>query len=169
MPPVPYPPLRGTFPSRGRRTIRGYRHLKCSEAATRALNPSYQSLRAAKSQNTHPVCSGFSIGGEAAPSFFTSPTAGARRKALPYREAWLCIEICRRSAAVMGSALPPRPPFPRLRPYVIIYLMKLLFLKRRLLYGKNTYQPRQGFLRHRDRQRAHPPRRRCGLFPHGCA
>ena len=63
----------------------------------------------------------------------------------------------------------PKPPFPRLRPYVIIYLMKLLFLKRRLLYGKNTYQPRQGFLRHRDRQRAHPPRRRCGLFPHGCA
>ena len=39
MPPVPYPPLRGTFPSRGRLTIRGYRHLKCGEAATRALNP----------------------------------------------------------------------------------------------------------------------------------
>ena len=34
MPPVPYPPLRGTFPSRGRLTIREYRHLKCDEAAT---------------------------------------------------------------------------------------------------------------------------------------
>ena len=31
---VPYPPLRGTFPSRGRLTIRKYRHLKCGEAAT---------------------------------------------------------------------------------------------------------------------------------------
>ena len=39
MPPVPYPPLRGTFPSRGRLTIRGYRHLKCGEAATSTLNP----------------------------------------------------------------------------------------------------------------------------------
>ena len=37
IPLVPYPPLRGTFPSRGRLTIRGYRHLKCGEAATRAL------------------------------------------------------------------------------------------------------------------------------------
>ena len=36
----------------------------------------------------------------------------------------------------------PKAPFPRFRPYVIIYLMKLLFLKRRLLYGKDTYQPR---------------------------
>ena len=27
MPPVPYPPLRGTFPSRGRLTIREYHHL----------------------------------------------------------------------------------------------------------------------------------------------
>ena len=43
IPPVPYPPLRGTFPSRGRLTIREYRHLKCGEAATRALSPSYQS------------------------------------------------------------------------------------------------------------------------------
>ena len=34
IPPVPYPPLRGTFPSRGRLTIREYRHLKCGEAAT---------------------------------------------------------------------------------------------------------------------------------------
>ena len=34
MPPVPYPPLRGTFPSRGRLTIRAYRPLTCSEAAT---------------------------------------------------------------------------------------------------------------------------------------
>ena len=37
IPPVPYPPLRGTFPSRGRLTIRGYRHLTCSEAATSTL------------------------------------------------------------------------------------------------------------------------------------
>ena len=43
IPLVPYPPLWGTFPSRGRLTIRGYRHLKCGEAATRALSPSYQS------------------------------------------------------------------------------------------------------------------------------
>ena len=43
IPLVPYPPLRGTFPSRGRLTIRGYRHLTCGEAATRALSPSYQS------------------------------------------------------------------------------------------------------------------------------
>ena len=43
IPLVPYPPLRGTFPSRGRLTIRGYRHLKCGETATRALSPSYQS------------------------------------------------------------------------------------------------------------------------------
>ena len=28
IPPVPYPPLRGTFPSRGRLTIREYRQLK---------------------------------------------------------------------------------------------------------------------------------------------
>ena len=34
IPPVPYPPLRGTFPSRGRLTIREYRHLTCGEAAT---------------------------------------------------------------------------------------------------------------------------------------
>ena len=34
LPPVPYPPLRGTFPSRGRLTIREYRHLTCGEAAT---------------------------------------------------------------------------------------------------------------------------------------
>ena len=34
IPPVPYPPLRGTFPSRGRLTIRAYRPLTCSEAAT---------------------------------------------------------------------------------------------------------------------------------------
>ena len=34
IPPVPYPPLRGTFPSRGRLTIREYRHLKFGEAAT---------------------------------------------------------------------------------------------------------------------------------------
>ena len=34
IPPVPYPPLRGTFPSRGRLTIREYRHLKYGEAAT---------------------------------------------------------------------------------------------------------------------------------------
>ncbi len=34
MTPVPYPPLRGTFPSRGRLTIREYRHLKYGEAAT---------------------------------------------------------------------------------------------------------------------------------------
>ena len=47
MPLVPYPPLRGTFPSRGRLTIRGYRHLKCGEAATRALSPSYQSKESA--------------------------------------------------------------------------------------------------------------------------
>ena len=44
IPLVPYPPLRGTFPSRGRLTIRGYRHLKCGETATRALSPSYQSM-----------------------------------------------------------------------------------------------------------------------------
>ena len=37
IPPVPYPPLRGTFPSRGRLAIREYRHLKCSEVATRTL------------------------------------------------------------------------------------------------------------------------------------
>lgn len=37
--------------------------------------------------------------------------------------------VFRRSAAVVGSALPHGSPFPRLRPYVIIYLMKLLFLK----------------------------------------
>ena len=43
MPPVPYPPLRDTFPSRGRRTIRGYHHLKCGEAATSTLSPSCQS------------------------------------------------------------------------------------------------------------------------------
>ena len=43
IPLVPYPPLRATFPSRGRLTIRGYRHLKCGETATRALSPSYQS------------------------------------------------------------------------------------------------------------------------------
>ena len=43
IPLVPYPPLRGTFPSRGSLTIRGYRHLKCGKAATRALSPSYQS------------------------------------------------------------------------------------------------------------------------------
>ena len=34
IPPVPYPPLRGTFPSRGRLTIREYRQLKYGEAAT---------------------------------------------------------------------------------------------------------------------------------------
>ena len=34
IPPVPYPHLRGTFPSRGRLTIREYRHLKYGEAAT---------------------------------------------------------------------------------------------------------------------------------------
>ena len=34
IPPMPYPPLRGTFPSRGRMTIRAYRPLTCSEAAT---------------------------------------------------------------------------------------------------------------------------------------
>ena len=34
LPPVPYPPLRATFPSRGRLTIRAYRPLTCSEAAT---------------------------------------------------------------------------------------------------------------------------------------
>ena len=43
MPLVPYPPLRGTFPSRGRLTIRGYHHLKCGEAATSTLSPSCQS------------------------------------------------------------------------------------------------------------------------------
>ena len=117
MPLVPYPPLRGTFPSRGRLTIRGSRHLKYGEAATRALSPSYQSLRAAKSQDTHPVCSGFSIGGKATPSFFISPTSGARPQVLPCREAWLCIEICRKSDAVMGSASPrlPLPPPSSLR------------------------------------------------------
>ena len=31
---VPYPPLRGTFPSKGRLTIREYRQLKYGEAAT---------------------------------------------------------------------------------------------------------------------------------------
>lgn len=34
MPPVPYSPLRNTFPSRERLTIREYRHLKYGEAAT---------------------------------------------------------------------------------------------------------------------------------------
>ena len=34
IPPVPYPPLRGTFPLRGRLTIREYRHLTCGKAAT---------------------------------------------------------------------------------------------------------------------------------------
>ena len=46
--PVPYPPLRGTFPSRGRLTIRGKPviadlraspDLYCGEAATTTLNP----------------------------------------------------------------------------------------------------------------------------------
>ena len=48
IPPVPYPPLRGTFPSRGRLTIRGKPviadlraspDLYCGEAATTTLNP----------------------------------------------------------------------------------------------------------------------------------
>ena len=39
MPPVPYPPLRGTFPSRGRLTIRAYHPLTCGKAATTTLNP----------------------------------------------------------------------------------------------------------------------------------
>ena len=113
---MPTPPrfARLPLPEEGARTIldRALPTYNCGEAATSALNPEPKSLRAAKSQNTHPVCSGFSIGGEAAPSFFISPTAGARRQVLPCREAWLCIGICRRSAAVMGSALPQGSPLP---------------------------------------------------------
>ena len=40
MPPVPYPPLRGTFPSRGRLTIRGQHPLKSGEAASFPFEPS---------------------------------------------------------------------------------------------------------------------------------
>ena len=39
MPPVPYPPLRGTFPSRGRLTIRGQHPLKSGEAASFPFEP----------------------------------------------------------------------------------------------------------------------------------
>ncbi|MCI6791856.1 MAG: hypothetical protein MSA14_01370, partial [Dialister sp.] len=37
--PVPYPPLRGTFPSRGRLTIRGQHPLKSGEAASFPFEP----------------------------------------------------------------------------------------------------------------------------------
>ena len=40
MPPVPYPPLRGTFPSRGRLTIRGQHPLKSGKAASFPFEPS---------------------------------------------------------------------------------------------------------------------------------
>ena len=43
MPPVPYPPLRGTFPSRGRLAIREYPLLKRRRAAL--VNPSAPPLR----------------------------------------------------------------------------------------------------------------------------
>ena len=39
MPLVPYPPLRGTFPSRGRLTIRGQHPLKSGEAASFPFEP----------------------------------------------------------------------------------------------------------------------------------
>ena len=39
MPPVPYPPRRGTVPSRGRLTIRGQHPLKSGEAASFPFEP----------------------------------------------------------------------------------------------------------------------------------
>ena len=43
IPPVPYPPLRGTFPSRGRLTIREYCHLK--RRRTTLVSPSAPPFR----------------------------------------------------------------------------------------------------------------------------
>ena len=127
---MPTPPrfARLPLPEEGARMIldRALPTYNCGEAATSALNSEPKSPVTPSSKKPEHASSVFWLfyWREATPSFFISPTAGAHRKALPCREAWLCIEICRRSAAVMGSALPPRPPFPRLRPYVIIYLRK---------------------------------------------
>ena len=40
IPPVSYPPLRGTFPSRGRLMLRGQHPLKSGEAASFPIEPS---------------------------------------------------------------------------------------------------------------------------------